>query len=297
MLFDVKSIKYPKNYQLVNFIHNLGPHGHRDWPSDKKSINKIIEKFIESPSMKISILKDNSNILGYRLIEREVKIDRSIISIGTFDNESFNLLLISAINKLNKLKKSNTHQIHIPLYQKKNNQPKSLNISDYKKVRKYLKMSIETHNFITPKLLDNQFKISKISSSKTIKELIQIQNEIFEPHWGYSPNTICDFSNKNSYSFFITNLEGEIYGFFTTNIVQENKKIIGKISMIGTKKEFRGKGIGKFALTNGIFFLKNKGASTINLDVDSENSHAISMYENIGFVTNAKINWWEYKNI
>ena len=48
---------------------------------------------------------------------------------------------------------------------------------------------------------------------------------------------------------------------------------------------------------DGIFFLKNKGASTINLDVDSENSHAISMYENIGFVTNAKINWWEYKNI
>ena len=89
--------------------------------------------------MKISILKDNSNILGYRLIEREVKIDRSIISIGTFDNESFNLLLISAINKLNKLKKSNTHQIHIPLYQKKNNHPKNLNISDYKKVRKYLK--------------------------------------------------------------------------------------------------------------------------------------------------------------
>ena len=44
MIFDVKSIKYPKNYQLVNFIHKLGPHGHRDWPSDKKSINKIIEK-------------------------------------------------------------------------------------------------------------------------------------------------------------------------------------------------------------------------------------------------------------
>lgn len=294
MLVDVKSIKYPENYQLVNFIYDLGPHGHRDWPSNKNSINKIIEEFIENPSMKISILKDNSNILGYRLIEHEEKIDRSIISIGTFDNESFYLLLIPAINKLNKLK---NHHIHIPLYQKNNNLPKNLIISDYEKVRKYLKMSIETHNFIMPKFLDNQFEISKISSLKKIKELIQIQNEIFEPHWGYSPNTIYDFSNKNSYSFFITNLVGEIYGFFTITTVQENKKIIGKISMIGTKKEFRGKGIGKFALTNGIFFLKNKGAKTINLDVDSENLHAISMYENIGFVKKGEINWWKYKNI
>ena len=297
MLFDVKSIKHPQNYKLVNFIHNLGPHGHRDWPCDKNSINKIVEEFIQNPYMKISILKDNSNILGYRLIEREVKIDRTIISIGTFDNESFNLLLKSAINKFNKSKNSNNHHIHIPLYQKKNIQPKNLNISHYEKVRKYLKMSIETDNFIIPKFLDNQFKISKISSSKKIKKLIQLQNEIFEPHWGYSPNTIYHFSNKNNYSFFITSLADEIYGFFTTNIIKENKKVIGKISMIGTKKEFRGKGIGKFALTNGLFFLKNKGASKINLDVDSENSHAISMYENIGFVTKAKINWWEYKNI
>ena len=71
--------------------------------------------------------------------------------------------------------------------------------------------------------------------------------------------------------------------------------ILGKIGMLGVHPNMRGKGLGNYLMTEGIKFLKECGATSINLDVDSENSSAWKIYQSIGFSKIAEHHWYEKK--
>ena len=277
--------------ELSNFIFSIGPHGHRDWPNNQKLISRIINDFYNNSSFEIYLLKNKSKILGYILIEEEKKINRIIISVGTKSIEHTKFLIEKILRIYSKRKIYKYTNIHVPIFQQTPLNNIDLKYLKLRKVRKYLKMNTKIENTIITSA-QKTFILKKIVEENEIQEFIDTKNRIFTTHWGFAPNTINDFSHEDL-NFLLITKRNEISGFLTLSILRENHHILGKISMIGIDEDFRGKGIGKLALENGISILKQKGAVGVILDVDSENQSAISMYKKFGFYKTGEIIWWE----
>lgn len=276
--------------ELSNFIFSIGPHGHRDWPNNQKLISRIINDFYNNSSFEIYLLKNKSNILGYTLVEEEKKINRVIISVGAKNIEHTKFLIDKLLRIYSKRKIYKSNNIHVPIFQKTSINNIDLKYLKLRKVRKYLKMNTKIENTIISST-NKSFILKEIVTENEIQEFINTKNRIFTTHWGFAPNTINDFSHEDL-NFLLMSKRNGISGFLILSILRENHHILGKISMIGIDKEFRGKGIGKLALENGMSILKKKGALDVILDVDSENHSAISMYKKFGFYKTGEIIWW-----
>jgi mycothiol synthase len=116
--------------------------------------------------------------------------------------------------------------------------------------------------------------------------LTEIQNRSFAEHWGYNPNTpeaitfLLNLSHRSPDDVILMCRDDRIIGYCWTEIITEGE---GRISMLGSDPDHRGKGIGKKLLMAGLAYLKDKGASTVILNVDSENKAARNLYKSIGF--------------
>ena len=67
----------------------------------------------------------------------------------------------------------------------------------------------------------------------------------------------------------------------------------GRISMIGTDPDYRGRGVGKRVLLAGLAHLKSKGLRVAELTVDSENKAACTLYRSVGFKVLKSSFWYE----
>ncbi|WP_457636280.1 ribosomal protein S18-alanine N-acetyltransferase [Persephonella sp.] len=104
-----------------------------------------------------------------------------------------------------------------------------------------------------------------------------ILSENFEYPWSdtqilsensFSVKKVILFSNK-------------IIGFFAGEIIFSE----GSITMIALKKEFQGKGIGRYLLDWFVGLSKEKGVKNVWLEVSDKNKKAVRFYKKYGFVT------------
>ncbi len=126
--------------------------------------------------------------------------------------------------------------------------------------------------------------------------LTQIQNLSFAGHWGYNPNTVeamaysISLSHRSPKDIVLACDQDEVIGYCWTEVTSGGQ---GRIFMIGSAPDYRGKGIGRKLLLAGLANLKNKGAGEVWLTVDSENKAACSLYELIGFELQTNYLWYE----
>ena len=69
----------------------------------------------------------------------------------------------------------------------------------------------------------------------------------------------------------------------------------GWIAMTGVHPNYRGVGLGKAIASSGVTHLYATGMSTIELEVDSENTKAINIYQSLGFKKLTENMWYELK--
>jgi mycothiol synthase len=128
--------------------------------------------------------------------------------------------------------------------------------------------------------------------------LTRIQNRSFAGTWGYNPNTLdtisyytrlSDFSPEN---VILACQEGNVIGYCW---LKKINKYAGKIYMLGTDPDYRGRGIGRNVLLAGLAYLRNKGISVARLTVDSENIEACGLYKSVGFELQGSSLWYEKK--
>ena len=110
-----------------------------------------------------------------------------------------------------------------------------------------------------------------------LSQVKDILSENFEYPW--SDNQIL---SDNSFSIKkIVLSENKVIGFFAGEIIFSE----GTITMIALKKEFQGKGIGRYLMDWFVYLSKEKGVKNIWLEVSNKNKRAIRFYENYGFIT------------
>lgn len=126
--------------------------------------------------------------------------------------------------------------------------------------------------------------------------LTQLQNLSFAEHWGYNPNTVetiayrISLSHRSPKDIVLACEEDEVTGYCWTEITSGGQ---GRIYMIGSAPDYRGRGIGRRLLLAGLANLKNQGVNEVWLTVDSENKAACSLYESIGFEVQKNYLWYE----
>ena len=113
-----------------------------------------------------------------------------------------------------------------------------------------------------------------------IADLEQISNNLirdFDDFWSF--NILKSELNTPNAKVFVLKYEEEIIGFTGIEIILDQ----ADITNIVIRKDFRGKGLSNYLIKYLICFCKNNNIKKINLEVNSNNTVAINLYEKYGF--------------
>ena len=122
-----------------------------------------------------------------------------------------------------------------------------------------------------------KFKIEMMSLNdlETIKDILQTE---FDEFWTYEILQQELLSNNSKY-IVAKSLDNIIVGFAGIKIILDTAELMN----IVTKKSFRANGIGKLMLEYLINMCKKEKIKTLNLEVNSQNTIAISLYKKYNF--------------
>lgn len=133
--------------------------------------------------------------------------------------------------------------------------------------------------------------------------LTDIQNRCFVGSWGYNPNTMETITYRLNLAHcapgdVIVACQGRgIVAYCWTEILPCNRagtnQQKGRVYMIGTAPDVRGRGLGKRVLVAGLSHLKQRGVRECDLTVDSQNESARRLYDSLGFHLQTVTFWYE----
>ena len=121
---------------------------------------------------------------------------------------------------------------------------------------------------------DFKIEIKKMNLEESISNILTSD---FDDFWSYDvfASELC---SENS-SYFVAIRENKIIGFAGFKVICDEAEIMN----IVVRKSSRGTGIGSLLLEHLLFEAHSKALNTVNLEVDSNNSVAIKLYEKFGF--------------
>ena len=133
--------------------------------------------------------------------------------------------------------------------------------------------------------------------------LAKLQNRAFIDTWGFNPNTLEDIvyslklQSGTPSKIIVAVKENQMIGYcWTVQYAGKGISSVGQtnlVHMLGVDPEHRGKGTGKKLLFEGLRYLRRKGAGSVTLIADSENTAACNLYNSFGFTTISIRPWYE----
>lgn len=92
--------------------------------------------------------------------------------------------------------------------------------------------------------------------------------------------------NDKNRLFLVAEIDGKIIGNCAVGLISNNKRYLHRASMgIAICKDYWKKGIGSKMMTECIEWCREKGLEQLELEIVTENSRAIPVYEKFGFKT------------
>ena len=137
--------------------------------------------------------------------------------------------------------------------------------------------------------------------AEDVAELTSVHNASFAGSWGFSPYS--DEQTAHRVRMANTSHQGirllfhgeQLAGYNWTLLMSDGRRRQGVIGSIGLAPEFRGRGISKSILADGMQYLQSAGADYVRLEVDGSNIPAIRLYQSIGFQKTGELHWYERK--
>ena len=120
-----------------------------------------------------------------------------------------------------------------------------------------------------------KIEMMSLNDLETIKDILQTE---FDEFWTYEILQQELLSNNSKY-IVAKSLDNIIVGFAGIKIILDTAELMN----IVTKKSFRANGIGKLMLEYLINMCKKEKIKTLNLEVNSQNTIAISLYKKYNF--------------
>ena len=123
----------------------------------------------------------------------------------------------------------------------------------------------------------------KVCDKDSVLSLLDEFSEVF-PHLFEKIDNLDSYAGKISKlaNIYVAKQDGKNFGiavFYANDTISKK----AYISLIGLKEDSRGKGHGRFMLSQCENLAKNDGMTQMWLEVDSDNTSAISFYEKNGY--------------
>ena len=134
-----------------------------------------------------------------------------------------------------------------------------------------------------------------------VAELTRVHNASFAGSWGFSPYSEEQTAHRarmanTSYDGIRLLFYGDqLAGYNWTLLMSDGRRRQGVIGSIGLVPEFRGQGVSKIILADGMQYLRSAGADYVRLEVDGSNIPAIRLYQSFGFRKTGELHWYERK--
>jgi ribosomal protein S18 acetylase RimI-like enzyme len=140
-------------------------------------------------------------------------------------------------------------------------------------------------------------QIRAVQDEKDFDNFLFVLWESFEDHWGHIPEPYEDFDRRaKSYirkdpgmadSLCLLALEGgQPAGASLCRRDANGEAELGWINMLGVRRDWRKRGLGKALLLHSFALFKSIGMCQVGLDVDSESlTGALRLYESVGLRT------------
>lgn len=291
-----------RNYQPAdfNFFVLLYQEAEQQEPIGRPGTPQaIMEKLSRpglSPERDLMVVEKAGDIIGFMDTLPEMDIERVIVDCWLRPEHRRKGLGRRLLNfAMKHARKLGARFLHVVVSEDNAVAGTVLSKLGFEYVRRFLELKLDL-NKVDRQELDKAFGECRYLREGEEETLTRIQNLSFADHWGYNPNTAetvayrIGLSHHSPKDVVLACEEEEVTGYCWTEIESGGQ---GRIFMIGSPPDYRGKGIGRKLLLAGLANLKYKGVNEVWLTVDSENRVACSLYESMGFELQMKYLWYE----
>lgn len=289
--------------EFSDLLNSLGRHSFRSWPESPDELRSELETLRLDPESDIALLGSSGDFCGYALTLPEPDIDRVVASVASRDECSGDVgKLLDFVT--DRATFAHTSRIHVAIRGVPVEPLRELMAAGFKEVTGNLELTLDRQDArqIDDVAPEEGFLIRPMRSVAEGLLLTQIQNRVFENHWGFSRNTLEEIMARlelpitgPEHVLFAESAEGDIAGYIWTALEWHQDHTCGKIWMTGVVPEFRSLGLGKALLNAGVKHLLAQGAADVHLEVVEDNSPAVSIYEGMGFKRHSRTGWYEKK--
>ena len=295
---QLRNFKWTDTDALSDLLNTVGSHGHRDWPRGSDELRALLEYPRVKPKRNIVLAISGDDTLGYAIVEPENNIGRSVIGLATTsdDPSATRKLLDWAVNRAGE----EAPVVHLAVRDHESEFSDGLDLQDWTRVRKYLKLVSKSVATPAAAVLPDGFTVRTMLGLDEVPELTYLQNEAFKSHFGYSPNTEDEIKASLLATgagvddvVMIHDSSEQLVAYCWTVTSDRDGSSIGRIGMTGVLPRARKIGLGRAFAEAGFNHLVRRQVNSIELDVDSDNASAIRIYSSLGFSTVSELDWWE----
>jgi len=131
-----------------------------------------------------------------------------------------------------------------------------------------------------------------LASSESLLDLIELSSQAFGDSVENTSIWLQKMMNSPSHQVYSALIDEKVIGTITTSDQEQSTTLSG----FAVHPSYQGKGYGKDILSYMVHTLITEGASTIELDVETKNTHALQLYTQCGFEMKTKHDYYNIMN-
>jgi ribosomal protein S18 acetylase RimI-like enzyme len=160
------------------------------------------------------------------------------------------------------------------------------------RVRQFFRMQIDSGSPAIPATVPEPpagVELIVRDDEETRRAIWALDNEAFLDHWNFTPSPYEDWwehfsagSARDPEGWWLVTVDGEPAGFC---ILDDSRAELGQgyVSVLGVRREYRGRGIATWLLQRAFVHCRDQGRSATLLGVDAESlTGAVGVYERAG---------------
>jgi len=289
------------NYVLLNMeAEKLEPTGRCVSP---QVIAEHLGRPNYSPEQDLFVVEIAGNIVGYMDVSPELTIGRVVLDCWVHPEHRRRGLTTKLLSyAIHCAKKLAAKVAHVKVVENNVAAKSVLSKLGFECVRRFLELRLDIAKVRWQDIDQATLECCYLQCGEEDK-LTEIQNRAFAGTWGYNLSTAeaiayrINLSNCSPDDVVLTYEGDKITGYCWTETNYEGEAASGerkgRIFMLGTDPDFRGRGVGKRVLLAGLARLKSRGVRVAELTVDSENKAACALYWSVGFEVQTSSLWYE----
>lgn len=254
------------------------------------------------PTQDILVVEQRGKLIGFAYFFIEHQLQRAIGRIflsPLFRGQGIGRRLLELLE--NEIRKRGLIFLHFCL-EEQNRQGRDFLIGKgYSLVRTFLKCELDLNQLQDRNLmpsLPSGFSFGRFSSGME-KELAVLQNQAFRGSWGFNPNNFQDIKYYLGLTLcrlediIVLKKEKTAIGYLWPHFFPARDSLRARIHMLGILPGWRGQGLSKNLLLEGLRHFQARSINRVELTVDEANIPAVALYQRSGFTVKTKFLWLE----